>query len=234
MTKCRAQFKYALRQCRREEARYKTDVLAKSMDSGDNDQFWSDMRKYSVKSTVLSDSMGGITTEQDIAGMWKTHFDQILNSVNNDKHKDSVLFSLDECIYSHDINVTVDEIRHCISVTKCGKAGGPDGLSAECFKFASDTILIHLSSCFTAMLMHGHTYVTLVEVCLVPIVKNKNCDITSPYNYRPIALVTVASKILELLILQRCEDKLYTADAQFGFQSDHSTETCTVRLWCKG
>jgi hypothetical protein len=150
--------------------------------------------------------------------------------VNNDKRKDSVVFSLDECIYSHDVNVTVDEIRHCIYVTKCGKVGGPDGLSAECFKFASDKLLIHLSNCFTAMLMHGHTPVTLVEMCHVPIVKNENCDITSPNNYRPIALATVASKILELLILWRCEDKLYTADAQFGFKSDHPTETCIYVL----
>jgi hypothetical protein len=66
--------------------------------------------------------------------------------------------------------------------------------------------------------------VVLVEVCLAPIVKNKSDDITSQDNYRPIALATVASKLLELLILSRCEEKMYTADAQFGFKSDHSTE----------
>jgi hypothetical protein len=90
--------------------------------------------------------------------------------------------------------------------------------------------LVHLASCFTAVLIHYYTPVPLVEVCLVPIVKNKSGDITSQENYRPIALATVASKLLELLILQRFEEKLYTADAQFGFKPDHSTETCIYVL----
>jgi hypothetical protein len=72
--------------------------------------------------------------------------------------------------------------------------------------------------------------VSLVVVCLVPIVTYKSGDITRQENYRQIARATVASKLLELLILQRCEEKLYTADAQFGFKSAHSTETCIYVL----
>jgi hypothetical protein len=57
MTRCRAQFKYALRSCRIEEERLRAEAFAKSLDSGDNDKCWSDMRKQSIKSNVLSSTV---------------------------------------------------------------------------------------------------------------------------------------------------------------------------------
>ena len=43
-------------------------------------------------------------------------------------------------------------------------------------------------------------------------------------NYRPIALVTAASKIFELCLSVILEN--YTHDQQFGFKSKHSTDFC--------
>jgi len=43
-------------------------------------------------------------------------------------------------------------------------------------------------------------------------------------NYRPIALATVSSKILERVILIRCKSYLVTGDHQFGFKEKHSTD----------
>jgi hypothetical protein len=59
--------------------------------------------------------------------------------------------------------------------------------------------------------------VPLVEVCLVPIVTNKSGDITRQENYRPIALATVASKLLEILILhldvkKSCVQQMLSSD----------------------
>jgi hypothetical protein len=145
-------------------------------------------------------------------------------------NKKAVLSKLEEIVYSPDMIVTTEELRKCISVTKCGKSSGPDGLGAECFKFASDKLLVHLACCFTAMLTHSYIPDDFARVCLIPIVKNKCADVTCKDNYRPIALATVASKLMEMLILQRCENNLYTADAQFGFKPNHSTETCIYVL----
>ena len=64
-----------------------------------------------------------------------------------------------------------------------------------------------------------------MNTAIVAIIKNKTGD-TSDNNYRPIALVTAASKIFELCLSIILEDSLVTHDQQFGFKREHSTDLC--------
>ena len=57
-------------------------------------------------------------------------------------------------------------------------------------------------------------------------IKNKTGDTSDKNNYRPIALVTAASKIFELCLSVILENYLFTHDQQFGFKSKHSTDFC--------
>ena len=49
-------------------------------------------------------------------------------------------------------------------------------------------------------------------------------------NYRPIALVTAASKILELVLLNYIESLIDTSHTQFGFKRKHATDLCIYFL----
>ena len=69
-----------------------------------------------------------------------------------------------------------------------------------------------------------------METTIVPIVKNKCGNLSNSNNYRPIAIATITSKVLEPLILLKCEEFPYTSDNQFGFKSGHSTELCIYTL----
>ena len=51
--------------------------------------------------------------------------------------------------------------------------------------------------------VHAYVPVKLTGVILVPLVKNKNKDITDKNNYRPIAIANSLSKALEKIILAR-------------------------------
>ena len=53
---------------------------------------------------------------------------------------------------------------------------------------------------------------------IAPIIKNKAGDLSDNNNYRPVALVTIASKLFESLIF------LTTCVNQFGIKKHHSTE----------
>ena len=65
-----------------------------------------------------------------------------------------------------------------------------------------------------------------MKTALVPIIKNKTGDTSDKNNYRPIALVTAASKKFLICILEVLEMYLITHDHQFGFKSKHSTDMC--------
>ena len=65
---------------------------------------------------------------------------------------------------------------------------------------------------------------------LVPILKNKNGDIASKTNYRPIVLSTVASKILEIILVNHIEEYIMTTENQFSYKKGHSTDMCIFTL----
>ena len=64
-----------------------------------------------------------------------------------------------------------------------------------------------------AMQSEAHSYVihgvlppSMISVVLVPIVKNKRISICSKNNYRPIALASIMSKLLEKIIYERISE----------------------------
>ena len=81
-----------------------------------------------------------------------------------------------------------------------------------------------LSLCFAMMLNHNCVPLSMSKVILSPIVNDKTGNISDKDNYKPIALATVSSKILERVILNRCRLNLDTGDHQFGFKERHSTD----------
>ena len=80
--------------------------------------------------------------------------------------------------------------------------------------------------------MFKHCYMpqSMINSVIVPLVKNKSCDLTDKNNYRLIALSNIASKVFEHFIILRLEEYLWTNDNQFGFKSGHSTDLCIYAL----
>ena len=71
---------------------------------------------------------------------------------------------------------------------------------------------------------------SLLETTIVPVIKNKCGSLTDSNNYRPIAVATITSKLLDSIILLKCEEYLLASDSQFGFKDQHSTEFCIYPL----
>ena len=70
----------------------------------------------------------------------------------------------------------------------------------------------------------------LMESVIVPTVKNARENISSKDNYRPIALTSTLSKIIEKIILAQYSSLLQTTENQFGFKSNSSTDLCVFSL----
>ena len=70
----------------------------------------------------------------------------------------------------------------------------------------------------------------MIKFIIVPSVKNKCGNLADKNNYRSIALSSMASKVVEHVILCRLEEYLWTNDNQFGFKPSHSTDLCVYAL----
>ena len=95
-----------------------------------------------------------------------------------------------------------------MSKLKCLKAAGNDALRAGSIRYVGVEINILLSLLFNAIVCHGYIPLNIMDTLDVPIIKDKKGDITSKDNYRPIALTTVVSKLLETILIRRYRDLL--------------------------
>ena len=82
----------------------------------------------------------------------------------------------------------------------------------------------------SSFLVHGFLPDEMMAVALVPIIKSKSGRIMSKDNYRPIALASIVSKVLEKILLNRLYIFLDTCSNQFGFKKKHSTDQCVFVL----
>ena len=72
--------------------------------------------------------------------------------------------------------------------------------------------------------VHGFLPDSMLSVVLVPVIKDKCGKINDSDNYRPIALVSVMTKIVEKV--GRMSSFLITSSNQFGFKSKLCTDMC--------
>ena len=131
----------------------------------------------------------------DMAIMWQGYFQDVFQAVSNTETEklaliDKIAMSVK---YNDRITVSKEEVMKSISSLKAGKAAGLDRLMPEHFIVAHDSIAESLASLFHMMFVHCHMPAKLTDVILLPLVKNKNKDITDKSNYRPIAIANTMS-----------------------------------------
>ena len=76
----------------------------------------------------------------------------------------------------------------------------------------------------------GKLQSTLMHVVIIPLLKCKSKDPADVNNYRPIAIATALSKVLEQALLPRLAKYLWTADSQFGYKQVHGAEKAIFAL----
>lgn len=70
----------------------------------------------------------------------------------------------------------------------------------------------------------------MMSVVLVPVIKDEAGKVASIDNYRPIALASILSKVMEKLLLDRLSVYITTTDNQFGFKPKDSMDLCIYAL----
>ena len=125
-----------------------------------------------------------------------------------------------------DVIVSNDDVVDAIGCIAARKSDA-SGLSSEHLKLAAPVISDFVSALFTAILRHGYMPKCLRDCVLVPIPKSGK-DASCSDNYRPIALASTLSKVLEHIILEKYSKFFVSNCLQFGFKCGSSTTTCTA------
>ena len=227
MYRSRALFKYSLRYCKRIENRIVADKLAEDLCKKDYVKFWKHVNTINVKRAPVANSVGGCSGSEAIAYMWQKHFSNVLNNTSNrDLCRVNVLDILKDgnVEYTNSLRIDVHEIQESINALRSGVACGPDNVSAEHFKYAGRRLSVLLSMFLTCVFSHGYLPDQLMSTTIIPLLKDKMGDISDVNNYRPIAIATVTSKLIENIILHNYCDCLATSDNQFSYKKEHSTD----------
>ena len=142
---------------------------------------------------------------QDICTLWKEKFEGVLNVIDDRDSEEELSRRLEE-VGDVDVQLTSpEELFDIIGTLSCGKAPGTDGIPCELYKNAPPNILAWLSVFFNLVLTHQYIPNDITNVMLVPLVKSSLKDPCDSANYRPIAIASTASKIVEKLVLNRLE-----------------------------
>ena len=109
------------------------------------------------------------------------------------------------------------------------KKSDASAISSEHLIYCSSAIAAPLAIFFTTILHHGYMLKCFCDCVLLPIQKG-NKDATCSQNYRPIALASSLSKVLERLIGMKYETFFCSNSLQFGFKPAYSTSLCTATV----
>jgi len=109
------------------------------------------------RATCHAISVGSATGPENVATMWKEHFEKLYNSNVGNKYR--TVFEEKIKNFS-DLNFTslisLMDVRDTISMQKCGKAAGPDNIHMEAFIHGGHRLHLLLSCLFNLFLHYGY------------------------------------------------------------------------------
>ena len=175
-------------------------------------------------------TLGGTSGDSNIANLWKDHFSAIAKSFGSTDNRDLVMNAL-RTVSGHNDGINVHELSQIVKALKNNNyAVGNDGIPSEVYKFASERLLTMMSIFLSGCMLTGKLPNTPMHVVIILLLKCKSKDPTDIHNYRPIAIATALSNVLEQVLLSILARYLWTADSQFGFKQAHGTEMAIFAL----
>ena len=230
MRQSRALFKLALRRCKDTEDEARALAIAKKFREKNMQAFWHDIKSLNKNKPKLPTTIDGVHGSGDICKLWKNKFSGVLNSIQDDEDRLELqykLLSMDDAPMQY---TTPAEIQRISRELTSGKCSGTDDIPSEFYQLATSRILWWLCCMINAIMLHSHVPTRITEVVLTPILKSSLKDPCCSANYRPIAIATSISKIIENVILNRLNKYLFSSDHQFGFKENHGTDMCIFAL----
>ena len=129
----RPQFKYALRSAKQQEGTLRRESLAKKLAAlSQPNKFWQEIRVMNGNNKSLPSCVGGVSGKDNIADVWREHFDKLFNCIKDDDVNTRMI----NAEYYADIIVTSDVVAMAIRKLSTGNSSGLDGIYANIYCIA--------------------------------------------------------------------------------------------------
>ena len=123
--------------------------------------------------------------------------------------------------------LTASDVCKSILKLKHEKSDGLRGTFSDHFIYSSMSFKNNITLLVNAMFIHGYTPADLLESVITSIPKDVRGDLCNKDNYRGIALCSALCKLIDIIIIDKYGNVLFTNDLQFAFKPKHSTNMCT-------
>jgi hypothetical protein len=188
---------------------------------------------YKVSSNIATchvNSVDGATSLQNVANLWKPHFQHLYSSGAKSKFRSVFDTKLKSCLISNvDTNTcvfSIYDIVEALNEQKSDKAPGPDGINMEAFIFRGHSLEVLSTILFGLFSLYGYVPDAFYHVLIVPLVKCKTGDLSDVSNCRAIFLSNAVTKIQESLLFSFIESQDVVDEYQFGFKKNYSMSIC--------
>ena len=208
----KSRFKYAVRRLRRRKDHVIRDKFVHSFAPGKGSQFWHTVKQFNRVNRSSSPVIDGVSENSFICNIFSSKYENLLNK--HPSGSESVPLSTINSLLSSCLLSAVDflgsDVIKAIGKLKSGKCDSL-GVCSEHLKLSSSLIALPLSLYFSSVVRHGYMPKLLSDSVLVPVPKSSK-DSTVSSNYRPVALCSTLSKVLEHLILESYGDRAVTCN----------------------
>ena len=117
---------------------------------------------------------------------------------------------------SQSIHTDIEEIETAVAQLGLHKAPDAEGIVSEHIINSHPAIMLHIKNLFTMILHHSFVPSAFTRGIITPILKDKQGDIYSVDNYRPITISSVFSKVFEYFLLQKFSPYFLSDSLQFA------------------
>ncbi|XP_077287761.1 uncharacterized protein LOC143912352 [Arctopsyche grandis] len=217
-------FKIALKVCQRNANQSVMDKIALYHRNKDFKQFWNATNAILTVNSSIPVHINGIYYHRSIANMFSKHFKESVSDLMG--MADVVMSNSEDSFF----DITGDEVETALRSMSLGKATGWDSISTDHVLHSGKNFFIILARLFNVMILHEHVPEEFSRTTIVPVLKSSKLDASVIDSYRPIALATILSKILEEILSCRLSGYLLSADEQFGFKKHLSTDMAIYTL----
>ena len=171
MRSTRAQFKLALRQCRKEKSLHEANSLANDLLRTPSKEFWKKVKSINTHGLHASypECIEGNKGETAIAEMWKDHYKSLLNSST------LTAGTIDyENLFNANLErLSANEIQSATKLLNIGKSAGHDHIEAEHIKYGDNKLYPYLSILFNCVIVQNYLPSSCLGTVSKPLLKSK-------------------------------------------------------------